>query len=133
MTAWMFPMNFPRDTSNSLPLAIRIELYFKRLSVKLSPFTCAYYLQFLCYFDLHQYENRDRALEQLVDFAKHTAERIKDSHSTSDLSIAGHCLLLAGQIAEARDMFCWSYALVQQFRPDLQELNSARWYLHIFF
>ena len=131
--AWMFTMNFPRYTLYPLPLAIKIELYFKRFDVKLSPFTCAYYLQFLCYFDLHQYENRDRALEQLVDFAKHAAERTEDSCSTSDLNIAGHCLLLAGQIAEARDMFYLSYALVQQFCPALQVINSARWYLQIFF
>ena len=133
-TAWMLPMNFyQRSTGTSVPLAINIELYFRRLSVKLSPFTCAYYLQFLCFFDLHQNENRDRALEQLVDFAKDAAEKVTDGFSFSDLNIAGHCLLLAGQIAEARDMFYLSYALVQQFIPELQELNSARWYLQSFF
>ena len=132
-TAWMLPMKFMSETSNSLPLAIKIELYFSRPSVELSPFTCAYYLQFLCYFDLHQYGNRDRALEQLVDFAKTTAEICRGEDSISDLNIAGHCLLLAGRIIEARDMFYWSYALVQQVRPDLQELNSARWYLQNFF
>ena len=132
--AWMLPMNF-HQMDSSLPLAIKIELYFQRLSVKLSPFTCAYYLQFLCYFDLHQYENRDHALEQLVDFAKHAAERVTDGYiySFSDLNIAGHCLLLAGRITEARDMFYWSYAIVQQFLPDLQEMNSTRWYLQNFF
>ena len=131
-TAWMLPMDFhQKDTS--LPLAIRIELYFHRVSVRLSPFTCAYYLQFLCYFDLHQYENRDRALEQLVDFEKTAAERVTDGESFSDLNIAGHCLLLAGKIAESRDMFYLSYALVQQFLPEFQVLNSARWYLQNFF
>ena len=85
-TAWMFEMIFPEDMSNFLPLAIKIELYFKRFSVKLSPFTSAYYLQFLCYFDLHQYENRDRALEQLVDFAKHAAKTVHKGQSFHDLN-----------------------------------------------
>ena len=70
-TAWMLPMYFHKNDT-SLPLAMKIEQYFQPHFHNLSPFTCAYYLQFLCYFDLNQCENRDRALVQLVDFAKHT-------------------------------------------------------------
>ena len=129
--AWMMRMFFSKRTSYPLPLAIKIELYFHPFYIGLSPFTCLYYLQFMCYYDLRQYENRDRALEKLVEIATHAAVEDKSSHS--DLNIAGHCLLLAGKIVEAREMFEWSYALVQQFCPSFQALNSARWYLMNFF
>ena len=128
--AWMFPMNFSKDSSYPLPLAIKIELYFSRSYIMVSPFTCAYYLQFLCYFDRHQSNNRDSALEQLVDFAKNAA---KDPSAFYDLNIAGHCLLLAGKIVEARDMFYLSNTLTQNISPLINEENSARWYLLRFF
>ena len=128
--AWMFEMFFWNGTAYPLPQVIKTELYFNKFHVTLSPFTCAYYLQFLCYNDLHQYENRDRALEQLVDFAKHAAVK-SEMHrvSYSDLNIAGHCLLLAGKITEAREMFYLSYTLTEQFTPFHHAQNSARWYL----
>ena len=72
--AWMFPIIFPENTIYHLPLAIKIEVHFNFCLTRLSPITCAYYLQFLCYFDLRQYDKRDRALEQLVDFAKTCSE-----------------------------------------------------------
>ena len=124
--AWMFQMIFPNGTIYPLPLAIKIEGYFHIGCISLSPFTCAYYLQFLCYFDLRQYENRDRALEHLVEFAKDAAEH---HNAYSDLNIAGHCLLLAGKIAEARDIFRWSFILTQQFSQFRHIQNSAQWYL----
>ena len=126
-TAWMFQMIFLKALSYPLPLAIRIELCLSCIGIEISPLTCAYYLQFLCYFDLHQYENRDRALEQLVDFAKDAAE--KQHTSISDLNIAGHCLLLAGKIAEARSLFNKSYTITQIHLPGIHDLNSACWYL----
>ena len=125
--AWMFPMNFSKGTTNPLPLAIRIEVYFSLAYIQLSPLTCAYYLQFLCYSDIHQYENRDSALEQLVDFAKHRTE--EDPCPYADLNIAGHCLLLAGRIIEARDLFYLSYILTKNFSPAVHNDNSAQWYL----
>ena len=126
--AWMFRVSFIKDASYSLPLAIKIQLYFKCSGIDFSPFTCLYYLQFLCYHDLNQYENRDRALEQIVDLVKRIAERYRHV-SYSDLNIAGHCLLLAGKKREARDMFYLSYNLVQHFLPILQNENSAQWYI----
>ena len=100
-----------------LPLGIKIELYFNRAFIMLSPFTCAYYLQFMCYYDLHQCENSYRALEQLVYFAKHAAATKDNEDMTQcDLNIAGHCLSMAGKKVEARDMFYLSYTLSESFR-----------------
>ena len=123
--AWMFPMCFNKETSYPLPLAIQIELQFSVFSIDIAPLTCAYYLQFLCYFDRHQYDSRDRALEQLVDFSKREAA---NGHY-SDLNIAGNCLLLAGKRAEAEDLFRISYTVKQNSHLKLQDQNSALWYL----
>ena len=125
--AWMFQMFFVKGTPYPLPLAIKIELYFRYISLELSPFTCTYYLQFLCYYDLQQYENRDSALEQLVDFVTHAA--VKDRNPYSDLNIAGHCLLLVGKVVEARDMFNLSYAITERLSSFDHARNSATWYL----
>ena len=123
--AWMFPMIFHKNTSHPLPLAIQIELHFSLLDIGLEPLTCAYYLQFLCYFDLHRYDSRDRALEQLVDVAKHAPKY----GNYSDLNIAGHCLLLAGKRVEARDLFHISY-IVKRSSPLIpQPQISAQWYI----
>ena len=56
--AWMFDLFIAHNMSNMVPLAIQIELFFSTYPeapiVLLSPFTCAYYLQFLCYHNMHQ-------------------------------------------------------------------------------
>ena len=128
--AWMFHMNFTKDIIYSLPLAIQIELCFSYFGIELSPFTCAYYLQFLCYHDLHQYYNRDRALQQLLDFVAKTIasdRKINAFKPFAELNIAGHCLLLAEKMAEAHEMFYMSsYILSQRLS---YEQNSAHWYL----
>ena len=129
--AWMFEMLFCNGASYPLPLAIKIELYFSYFSITLSPFACAYYLQFLSYFNLRNYENMNRVLEQLVDYAKQAIE--KDDHSYSDLNIAGHCLLLAEKKPEALDIFKLSYILTQRLSPYRHIQNSARWYLLNYF
>ena len=115
--AWMFDLKFNKTETYLLPLAIKIELYLSFVDgIELSPLTCAYYLQFLCYFDLNLYDNRDRALEQLVDFVKNAAENHRGEclRSFPDLNITGHCLLLAGKMVEARDMFYLSYTLTKK-------------------
>ena len=126
--AWMFHLKFMKDAIGFIPLGIQIELYFSHVAIELSPFTCAYYLQFLCYQDLHRYDSRDRALELLVDFV---AKAIENDHNSilkpfADINIAGHCLLLAGKIAEAHDMFYMSRTLSKRLS---YEQNSAHWYL----
>ena len=68
-SAWLFDLHFHKNETKNLPLAIQIELNHcdDAIGVSISPFTCAYYLTFLCYHKLKQYENRDRALDMLVD------------------------------------------------------------------
>ena len=124
--AWMFELNFSKHMSDLLPLGIQIELYFSDLYVILSPLTCGYYLQFLCYHEMQQYERRDSALQQLIEWV-YNLEHYDKYHYVS-LNIAGHCLLLAGKSVQARDVFYESYT-VSQRRPPCDEYNSALWYL----
>ena len=126
--AWMFCLCFNKDMSGLLPLGINIELYFTDKYIVLTPFTCAYYLQFLCYHEMHQYVKRDRALQQLHK-ASEDPEYIKSTHY--DINILGHCLLLAGKRVQARYMFDISYELTQR-HPPADKYNSALWYLQNF-
>ena len=122
-------MIFVKDMNDAMPIGIQIELLFCHKSMRmkwLSPFTCAYYLQFLCYHAMHQLDNRERALQQLID-AVHDVKQCGNEQFTS-LNIAGHCLLLAGKLVQARDMFYQSY-LSTIMLPFHHEQNSAVWYL----
>ena len=125
--AWISNMYFPKDLvySELIPVGIKIELYFANPVVFLSPFTCAYYLQFLCYHEMRQYDRRDRALQQLIDVANNPRQ-CGMPHTT--FNIAGHCLLLAGKQDQAHDMFYRSYTLSQMV-PPWDKYNSALWYL----
>ena len=83
--AWMFNMNFVKDMNDAMPIAIKIELLFCHQSlevISISPFTCAYYLQFLCYHDTHQFDNRESALQQLID-AVHDVKQCGNFQFTS--------------------------------------------------
>ena len=125
--AWMFDLDVTQETTNMVPFAFQIELYFSApLSLFVSPFTCAYYLQFLCYHRMQQYDNRDRALQQLIEVA---FNREQCGMQWTSLNIAGHCLLLAGRRAQARNMFYISYQTTQMY-PPFDQMNSALWYLH---
>ena len=86
-TAWMFDLNFMENITDAVPLAIQIEIYFSGDIVQLSPFTCAYYLQFLCYHRMQQYDNRDRALQQLIEVV---FNREQCGKPWTSWSIAGH-------------------------------------------
>ena len=127
--AWAHNMYISTGMADSMPLGIQIELYFCDCKVVLSPFTCAYYLQFLCYHEMSQYGRRNRALQQLI-------EAILDhDHPNllfSTFNIAGHCLLLTGQRMQARDMFYMSYTGTRQVPPH-DKYNSALWYLQNYF
>ena len=132
-TAWLFDLCITADTTNVVPLAIQIEMFFHcdhSIPVLfLSPFTCTYYLQFLCYHDMHQYTNRDRALQQLIDIVN-DIDQIRIGDSYISLNITGHCLLLAGRRHEALVMFQRSYSFTQLHHTVIHQLNSATWYLH---
>ena len=123
--AWMFPMSFRKNMSDSLPLGLNILLYFSDGGINLSPFICAYYLQFLCYHQMHQYANRDCVLKQLIELEKNPKQL---KFKITDINIIGHCLLLAGQRALARYTFYRSYTETQS-RPPEDKYNSAIWYL----
>ena len=122
--------------TESLPLALQIEFYFCDAlllrTIHLPPFTCLYYLAFLCHHELCQYANREQALCQLVNVAN-SAEKCGDGKSMyHTFNITGHCLLVAGKRDQARDMFNRSDFLTQ-YNPPHDKYNSAGWYLHNFF
>ena len=125
--AWLFSLYFVKEMidSVSLPMGIQIELYFGNEVLILSPFICAYYLQFLCYYEKCQYDRRDCALQQLVEVAKNPELCITP---ITGCNMAGHCLLLAGRRDQAREMFYFSYELSQRI-PPFGKYNSALWYL----
>ena len=125
--AWVFDLIVTQNMIDLIPLAIQIELIFRFgvYLVHLSPFTCAFYLQFLCYHRMQQYHNRDRALRQLIEVVNNIEQC---GIQWISLNIAGHCLLLAGKRVQACGMFNRSYFITQQ-NPPLDKFNSALWYL----
>ena len=131
--AWMFDLFIAHDMINMVPLAIQIELRFSTypaipVPVFLSPFTCTYYLQFLCYHNMHQYNNSDVALQELIDVVNDKyRNQIGLPHVS--LNITGHCLLLAGRRGQALVMFQRSYRLTKDDHPLVHQTNSATWYL----
>ena len=135
---WLMDIVFDKWMSDILPLAIQIELYFYQFDpfynivdiVRLSPYVCAYYLMFLCYHELGQYDNRNCALRQLIDVINNR----KQCGTRRDYSynIAGHCLLVTGQIDRARDMFNSSLLFRMTHAPLQRNGNSANWYIRNF-
>ena len=125
--AWLFDVIISKKDYNFMPRAIQIELFHSVTKLVMSPFTFAYYLMFLCYQGLGQYDNRDRALRQLVDTMS-DPERgsISAEHS---YNIAGHCLLLAGQVDFARILFLKSIEYTSNRGKAWDDYNSAYHYL----
>ena len=127
--AWLFDLIIDKDMTGVVPLGIQIELYFCDLvGVQLSPFTCIYYLQFLCYHEMGQYDDRDRALQHLTDVAYNMKQ---NGRELSSLNLAGHCLLIAGQKARAQIVFVRS-DVQGKMVPPYDKYNSAAWYLQTF-
>ena len=131
-TSWLFDLLFFADDFDILPVALQIEVSFGeiRCGAKISPFTLAYYLMFLCYHEMNQNDSRNRALRQLVDV-------VKDPHRCCSavyrsFNIAGHCLLMVGETMQARDMFEASYQYTQG-HPPYDKYNSAFHYLEYMF
>ena len=130
-TSWLQDLYFSQDMSYdiNLPSAVRVELSVcdEGLGVRVSPFVFAYYLMFLCHHELHQYDDRDRALRLLLDTVYNPEQRGRFDHHS--LNIAGHCLLLAGRTDRAREMFILSYQSTQR-HPPYNKYNAALLYLH---
>ena len=129
--AWMFDLWFLKEMAELVPLGIQIELYFchSEMEVMLSPYVCTYYLQFLCYHEMRRYDDRDRALQHLIEAA---FDRQQSGTARHSYNLAGHCLLIAGQKARAQFMFSMS-DLGGKINPPYDKYNSAVWYLKNFF
>ena len=130
--SWLKDMYFKPEEYHFLPRAIQVELCYCRrdFAVLISPFTYAYFLMFLCYHGLGQYDNRDRALRQLVDTVN-DRERccLLRYHS---YNIAGHCMLIAGYVEMARSMFLKSVNFTHRLRLSLlDKYNAAYRYLSL--
>ena len=130
-TSWLFDLVFVKHEFDVIPLAIQIELHFSDavLCLHISPFTIAYYLLFMCYHGQRDYESRNHALRQLIEVTNN-----KDQYGAflyHSYNIAGHCLLVTGDITRARDMFAMSYQITEEISP-LSKYNSAMWYLQNF-
>ena len=128
--AWLIDIYISKNEYSLVPRAIQIELDYcdPTVGVWISPFTYAYYLMFMCYHGLGQQGNRDHALRQLVD-------TVNDGKRCSVLrhhsyNIAGHCMLMVGNVATARELFFKSAYLTHNSRPKaLDEYNAAYKYL----
>ena len=134
-SAWLYDLEFRRDMTRTLPLAIQVELYFSTTvmnCINISPFTCLHYLIFQCYHELCQNDERERALCQLVDAVNNPVQCGRVGIKYRSYNIAGHCLLIAGQKDRAREMFHMSIKTCEKLGPLFYEHNSAKWYLKNF-
>ena len=120
-----YVLSFRKDVINNVTLAIQVVLRFCEhvYGVLISPITCAYYLMFLCYHELCQKENRERALRLLMTVVN--SPELCERHIHHSFNIAGHRLLLAGQWCRAWNSYLQSnkeenkvYKKIQ-FRPAL--------------
>ena len=133
--AWMFNKEFIKRKSDALPLAIQIEVYFSHVvfrRVRISPFTCLYYMLFLCYHELKQYCQRDRVFVELENIA---TDDLKNGHIMNRhhaFNITGHCLLIAKQKDRALKMFKNSHDDLTRKCPTVVQYNSAMWYMKKF-
>ena len=112
-------------------MPIKIELFYlsKFRYFGVSPYTYAYYLMFLCYHGLGQYENRDYALSQLADTVfEPPKERCSDEMHFS-YNIVGHCFLVTGQVDMARICFEISILCSRILGDRYDKYNSAYHYL----
>ena len=103
--SWLLQFHLPESAMLVMPLAIQSS----HREVQLSPLTLASYLQFLCYHGLRQYDNRDRALRQLVEVVDNPELSGCDCIRYLEYYLAGHCLGFVGERARAREMFIKSY------------------------
>ena len=125
-TSWLQDLWFYKHMLHNinLPPAVRVELSFcdEFVGVHVSPFVFAYYLMFLCHHELHQYDDRDRALRLLLDTVNNPEQRGCRCQYHHPLNIAGHCLLLAGRKDRAREIFILSFQTTQA-RPPYHKYN----------
>ena len=128
--AWLFDMVIMPADYDSIPPAIRIELfYLYRFDyISVSPFTYAYYLMFLCYHCLGQHDKRDRALRQLADTVMNPEQLERSNITHHSYNIVGHCLLVAEQVDMARLLFSISIEISRIRGDEYEKHNSAYHY-----
>ena len=129
--AWLFDIVFDYRDYNFVPCAIRIELFYLGVFGRffVSPYTFAYYLMFLCYQGLGQYEFRDYALRQLASTVLDRREKRCSDEIHFSFNIVGHCFLVAGQIDMARAFFRASILCTRLMGDIYDKYNSAYHYL----
>ena len=129
--AWLFDFCVPQHSTSIVPAAVQMELiHSPDGAINISPFTVAYYLQFLCYHGLRRYDNRDRALRQLVEVVDNSEQYGDNSIRHRSYNIAGHCLWFVGHTARARELFLRSCQVkMLDDRENGNENNAARHYL----
>ena len=130
--AWLLDMCITLNEYSFVPRAIQIEFDHcdPSVGVDISPIIYAYYLMFLCYHGLGQYDNRYRALRQLMDIVN-DIERC-GAYRYHAYNVAGHCLLIAGDVEMARDMFLKSAQFTHSRRlPIFDKYNAAYKYLSL--
>ena len=132
--AWLVPFLVEKNMAHMMPLAIQIELLSHDHVVFpfmwLSPYVCAYYLMFLCYHELPQYDKRSQALRQLVDIVNNTNQ--SGPFHYKSWNITGHCLFLAGDTTQAHKFFIRSYQHTLDIPPH-DKYNSALHYIKCLF
>ena len=131
--AWLFDMIIIQSEYSFVPRAIQVELDHcdPSVGVDISPFIYAYYLMFLCYHGLGQYDDRYRALRQLMDTVNDDVRC--GAFRYHSYNIAGHCLLMVGYVEMARDMFLKSARFTHQPNIScvLDKYNAAYKYLSL--
>ena len=123
--SWILDFMIFENTRSIMPSAIQKELEYAHPCQiqELSPFTCAYYFQFLAYQGIGQLDNRNRAIRHLVEVADNPTQYACNCIRYRAYNIAGHCLWTVGATTRARELFIKSYEL------NAGEFNAARHYL----
>ena len=97
--AWLFDFFLSGSAIPVTPLKLSVQ------GGNISPFTLAYYLQFLCYHGLRRYDHRNRALCQLLEVLQNSKQCGCNCVKHNEYVIAGHCLWFVGERARAIEMF----------------------------
>ena len=108
--AWLFDFSIFGNAIAIMPISMQLDK-----EITFSPFIFAYYLQFLCYYGLRQFDNRDRALRQLVEVAENPEQCGCDCIKFPEYKLVGHCFLHAGQTVRAKEMFIKAYQCKRDF------------------
>ena len=129
--AWLLDIDIMGKYYSYFPQAIRIELHHccPGLGISVSPFIYAYYLMFVCFNELGEYDKRHKTLYQLMNIANHK-ECCSRRLAHAEYNILGHCLLVSGYKEIARATFMKSARISHQTPASfLDKYNSAYHYL----